>query len=97
MRNILAALFALTVCAEATAATAQTSKYGIPTTHAPYSGAIQLPSSTVATLPLCDNFNAGTLRTVTDAAASPAWNATATGGGSLKIVVMCNGSNWTYH
>jgi hypothetical protein len=98
MHKIVAVLGALALLfiAEAQAA-AQTSKYGIPSFHAPLSGAVQLPATTVAKLPLCDGYSVGILYTVTDAAAAPVYNATATGGGTIRLLVMCNGANWVNH
>ena len=52
---------------------------------------------TVATLPTCNTASKGNILTVTDAAASPVYNATATGGGSIMLPVICNGTNWTNH
>lgn len=54
-------------------------------------------SSTVSGLGLCDAGQLGALRIVTDAAASPAYNATATGGGSITLPVFCDGTNWKNH
>lgn len=34
---------------------------------------------------------------VTDAAATPVYNATAAGSGTVIIPVVCNGTNWTNH
>ena len=39
----------------------------------------------------------GQMEGVSDAAAAPVYNATATGGGSVHIPVYCNGTNWTNH
>lgn len=52
---------------------------------------------TVATLPACNATSKALLLVVTDAAASPVYNATATGGGAVTIPVLCNGTNWTNH
>lgn len=52
---------------------------------------------TVATLPACNASSKALLLVVTDAAASPVYNATATGGGAVTIPVLCNGTNWTNH
>jgi hypothetical protein len=86
---------ALALALFATAANAQTptSKTGIPASHVPYSGAVQLPFSTVAQLPVCDAQHIGVLRTVTDATA-PTFNATVAGGGAVRVLVLCNGTVW---
>jgi len=91
MRVLLGLTAALLFMSDAVLA--QTSKYGIPTSHVPYNGAIQLPSSTVAQLPLCDSYNLGILRAVTDAS-SPTYNGTLSGGGTSKVLAFCNGTNW---
>jgi hypothetical protein len=54
--------------------------------------ALYLRALTVATLPTAA---AGALAYVSDGAASLAWGATVTGGGSTKYLVWYNGSNWT--
>ena len=51
---------------------------------------------TVATLPTCNSTAEGSLIEVTDASA-PTWNATLTGGGAVKALAFCNGTNWTAH
>lgn len=48
-------------------------------------------------LPTCAAGTAGQEYYVTDAAATPVYNATAAGGGSVVIPVFCNGTNWTNH
>lgn len=60
-------------------------------------GGLNLPSSTVAALPTCNAGLKGTLRYVTDAAATPVYNATAAAGSTVVIPVFCNGANWTNH
>lgn len=75
-----------------TAAAAQTSKFGVPSTSG--SGGVQLAFTTVAQLPTCDVSHLGIIRAVVDAAATPVYNATVAGGGTVRIVVMCNGTNW---
>lgn len=55
------------------------------------------PVATVTTLPTCNSGEDGAWYEVTDAAAAPVYNATATGGGSIHLPVFCNGSNWTNH
>jgi hypothetical protein len=52
---------------------------------------------TNATLPTCNSSSNGLIAIETDGAASPVYNATATGGGSVVVEVMCNGTNWTNH
>ncbi len=74
------------------AAAAQTSKFGIPSTSG--AGAITPPVSTVAQLPTCDVSHLGYMRVVTDAAAAPVYGAVVAAGGSVKVLVMCNGVNW---
>lgn len=89
MRKLLIALSI--VFAAETAAAAQTSKYGIPSTNG--QGATQLLVTTVGALPVCDVSHAGIIRMVTDAT-TPTYNATLTGGGAVKVMVICNGTNW---
>lgn len=91
MRIFLVLAFAVLMAHSA--ASAQTSKTGIPSSHIPNIGAIQLPFSTVAQLPVCDAQHIGVLRTVTDAAA-PTFNATVAGGGAVRVLVLCNGTVW---
>jgi hypothetical protein len=55
------------------------------------------PTFTVAGLPACNAILKGGLAYVTDAAATPVYNASVTGGGAVIIPVFCNGSNWTNH
>lgn len=94
MRAFISAFVSVLLFASSVhAAGAQTSKYGAPSSHVPYIGAVQLPQSTVAQLPACDSFNFGIMRTVTDAT-TPTFNATAVGGGAVKALVMCNGTTW---
>jgi hypothetical protein len=90
MRIIFALLLA---CVAATAqAQAQTSKFGIASSNG--AGAVALPATPVAQLPTCDVSHIGYLRAVVDAAAAPVYNATVAGGGSVRVMVMCNGTNW---
>lgn len=49
---------------------------------------------TVGTLPACTAGLKFGRRTVSDAAAAPVYNATAAGGGSIALPVMCDGTNW---
>ncbi len=93
MRIFLALAFAaLLASSSAVQAQAQTSKFGIPSTNG--AGGVQLLTSTVAQLPTCDASHVGILRAVVDAAATPVYNATVAAGGQVRVVVMCNGTNW---
>jgi len=59
-------------------------------------GVITLSSYTVATLPT--GVAAHSMAAVTDSAASPAYRAAVTGGGSTKCSVYTpDGTNWEYH
>jgi len=59
-------------------------------------GVITLSSYTVATLPT--GVSAHSMAAVTDSAASPAYRAAVTGGGSTKCSVYTpDGTNWEYH
>jgi hypothetical protein len=57
---------------------------------------LQVGLYTVATLPACNSSFEGQLEGVTDAA-SPAYLATVTGGGSVHVPVYCNGTSWVAH
>jgi len=48
---------------------------------------------TVSTLPTCNSTTAWYVYPVSDAS-SPTWNGTLSGGGSTKVLALCNGSNW---
>lgn len=62
------------------------------------SAALVIPAKyTNATLPACSSATAGLVAVETDGAASPAYAATATGGGSVYVEVLCTGSAWTNH
>lgn len=62
------------------------------------SAALIIPARyTNATLPACSAATAGLVVIETDGAASPVYNATATGGGSVYVEVLCTGSAWTNH
>lgn len=50
-----------------------------------------------ANLPACSAATVGLVAVTTDGAATPVYNATATGGGSVVVEVLCNGTNWTNH
>ena len=52
---------------------------------------------TVSTLPTCNSGAEGTFAAVSDAAATPVYNATVASGGSVHISVYCNGTNWVNH
>lgn len=57
---------------------------------------IQLLPTTVSALGTCNTSATGTIKYVSDAAA-PAYNGTLTGGGAVKTLALCNGTNWTAH
>ena len=56
----------------------------------------QLEVATVSTLPSCSAAYAHALMSVSDAV-SPTYNGTLTGGGSIEVPVMCNGTVWLAH
>jgi len=89
MKRLL--LFLLFLFASEAMAAAQTSRYGIPSSNG--SGAVQLPTSTVAQLPTCDVSHAGNIRVVTDAT-TPTYNGALVGGGAVVVTVLCTGSAW---
>jgi len=60
------------------------------------SALLQLPVTTVASLPACAAGNKGALYAVSDAT-SPTYNATLTGSGAVSVPVYCNGTAWTSH
>jgi hypothetical protein len=51
--------------------------------------------TTVAALPTGTAVALGSIGIVTDASAGTAWGTTVTGGGSLKVLVWWDGTNWT--
>lgn len=57
---------------------------------------IQLKSYTVATLPTCNSSLQDNIASVSDATA-PTYNATLTGGGVVRVPVVCDGSAWRSH
>lgn len=62
------------------------------------SALIYIPAKyTNATLPACSSATSGMVAIETDGASSPTYNATASGGGSVVLTVVCNGTNWTNH
>lgn len=66
------------------------------------SSALVIPAKyTNSTLPTCNASSAGLVAIETDGAASPVYAATATGGGTLYVEVLCTNSNgtfaWTNH
>jgi hypothetical protein len=65
------------------------------------SALIQPARYTNATLPTCNASSAGLVVVETDGAATPVYAATATGGGTLYVEVLCTNSNgtfsWTNH
>jgi hypothetical protein len=59
---------------------------------------MKLVSMTFATLPTCNAGSDGTVAYITDASATPAYNATVSaGGGSNRTLVLCRNSAWTFH
>lgn len=66
------------------------SKTGVITS----AGGFQRVPVALSALPACAAGNDGLTRYINDAA-SPSWNATVTGGGAVKVMVYCNGTNWT--
>ena len=62
-----------------------------------FAGGMGLSAGTVSSLPSCAAGTKGIMMYVTDAAASPVYGVTATGGGSVVEPVFCNGTNWTNH
>lgn len=62
------------------------------------SAALIIPAKyATASLPACSAATVGLVAITTDGAATPVYNATATGGGSVVVEVICNGTNWTNH
>jgi hypothetical protein len=59
-------------------------------------GSLSLPTTTVASLPVCRAAQKGLLYSVSDAV-SPVYNGPLMGGGTTTIPVFCNGSIWTAH
>jgi hypothetical protein len=59
-------------------------------------GSLSLPTTTVASLPVCGQAQRGLLYSVSDAH-PPTYNSPVSGGGSITIPVFCNGSSWTAH
>jgi hypothetical protein len=59
-------------------------------------GGVKLAPLTVDTLPICNGSSAGMEEYVTDAK-EPTWNGKLTGGGSVPVLALCNGSAWTAH
>lgn len=59
-------------------------------------GALQLPVTTVASLPSCGTSQKGQMYAVSDAT-TPTYNGTLTGGSTVAVPVFCNGSAWTAH
>lgn len=62
-----------------------------------FAGNILLVPVAVNSLPTCNAAAEGMIAAVNDAAATPVYNATVANGGSVKIPVYCNGTNWTNH
>jgi len=64
---------------------------------APTSGvALQMPVTTVASLPSCTSSIKGAMYPVSDAS-SPTYGGTLTGGSSTYAIALCNGSAWVAH
>lgn len=61
------------------------------------SALVQPAKFTNATLPTCNATSSGLIAIETDGAATPVYAATATGGGTLAVQVMCTNSNGTYN
>jgi hypothetical protein len=62
------------------------------------SAAVMIPAKYVtASLPACSASTVGLVAVTTDGAATPVYNATATGGGAVVVEVLCNGVSWTNH
>lgn len=59
-------------------------------------GGLQLPKTTVASLPACAAGGEGSLYAVTDAN-SAVFNAAAAGGGTNHMIAYCNGTGWVVH
>jgi len=57
-------------------------------------GGFQRAPIAIGSLPTCNAGNDGLTRYVNDAS-GPAFNTTVTGGGATKVMVYCNGTNWT--
>lgn len=57
---------------------------------------LQLPVTTVASLPTCGAGLKGTMYAVSDAT-TPTYNGSLTGGGGVSVPVYCNGTAWTSH
>jgi hypothetical protein len=61
-------------------------------------GSLQLGVvTTVGALGTCASGNKGYTKVVTDAAATPVYNATVAAGGSTVLAAFCNGTNWVNH
>ena len=56
----------------------------------------QLAAFTVATLPSCSSTISNSIVAVTDAN-GPTYNGTLTGGGSVHVLALCNGTSWASH
>jgi hypothetical protein len=61
-----------------------------------FKGGLELPVSTIATLPACNAASQGQVRVVTDAT-TPAYNGALTGGGAVIVLALCNGTAWLAH
>lgn len=70
---------------------------GSMSTQSASAALVQPAKFTNATLPACNSTSSGLIAVETDGAASPVYAATATGGGTLSVQVMCTNSNGTYN
>lgn len=57
-------------------------------------GGLFLGTYATASLPTCNANTVGAVAVTTDGAATPVYFATATNGGTNKVLVHCNGTNW---
>lgn len=74
-------------CAARTGTTVNSVNFSVP---------IALKILTVGTLPTCNGGAQGQLAYVSDAT-GPTYNATLTGGGSVRTLALCNATNWVAH
>ena len=57
---------------------------------------VQITETTVGSLGTCDAGATGTIKYVTDAS-GPTYGATLAGGGAVRALALCDGTNWTAH
>lgn len=60
-------------------------------------GNLVLAPAATASLTACSAANKYQISITNDAAATPVYNATATGGGSGVVLVLCDGTSWKNH